>query len=83
MPDDRPPDAREMGKYMALAQVGVEMVVPLIVGLAIDSYVGTGPWLMVAGAVLGFVGGIMHLIALSNRQDRPGRKQEKEEDKPQ
>jgi F0F1-type ATP synthase assembly protein I len=82
MPDDRPPDAREMGKYMALAQVGFEMVVPLIVGLVIDNYAGTGPWLMVAGAVLGFVGGIMHLIALSNRQNAQDRNQEKEEDRP-
>jgi F0F1-type ATP synthase assembly protein I len=69
MPDGRPPDAREMGIYFTLAQVGVEMVMPLIVGLVIDRWVGWGPWAMLGGTVLGFVGGIAHLVILSKQQD--------------
>jgi F0F1-type ATP synthase assembly protein I len=69
MPDSRPPDARELGYYFALAQVGVEMVVPLIVGLVIDYYADWGPWATIGGTILGFVGGVVHLVALANQQE--------------
>jgi F0F1-type ATP synthase assembly protein I len=69
MIDEPPPDRRELGYYIALSQVGLEMVVPLIVGAFVDSCFGTGPWLTVAGAVVGFVGGMMHLVALANKQN--------------
>ena len=55
MPED-PPDSRELGYYFALAQVGVEMVAPLGIGLGLDFYFGWLPWATVTGAVLGFVG---------------------------
>jgi F0F1-type ATP synthase assembly protein I len=69
MPDDQQPDTREMGIYLTLAQVGVEMVVPLFVGLIIDYYAGWGPWGLIAGTILGFVGGIAHIIMLANKQE--------------
>jgi F0F1-type ATP synthase assembly protein I len=69
MPDNRPPDAREMRYYLSLAQTGLEMVVPLIVGLVIDYYAGTTPWFAIAGLVLGFVGGITHLVVMGNKHD--------------
>ena len=81
MPDQRPPDMREMGIYLALAQVGVEMVVPLIVGLIIDNYAGTAPWLTVIGVILGFVGGVAHLVVLANQQEAARRDKDKK-DKP-
>lgn len=75
MPDDRPPDSRELGYYFTLAQVGVEMVAPLIVGLVLDNVLDTGPWLAVAGIVLGFIGGITHIVVLTNRHDAETRNQ--------
>jgi F0F1-type ATP synthase assembly protein I len=69
MPGNRPPDAREMGIYFTLAQVGLEMVMPLIVGLVIDHWAGWGPWATLGGMVLGFVGGITHIVMLSNKQE--------------
>ena len=66
-------DPKEMGRYVALGQVGLEMVIPIGLGLALDYYLGWTPWAAVAGAVLGFVGGIAHLIYLvSKMQDGDG-----------
>lgn len=70
---DTPPDNRELGHYLAMAQVGMEMVAPLILGLVVDHYAGTRPWGLIIGAVIGFVGGIAHLVTLGNRKDRAGR----------
>jgi F0F1-type ATP synthase assembly protein I len=74
MPDDRPSDARELGIYVTLAQVGLEMVAPLIVGLVIDYYAAWGPWATVSGTILGFVGGMAHIVILSKQQEAELRK---------
>jgi F0F1-type ATP synthase assembly protein I len=58
-----------MGYYLALAQCGMEMVFPLVVGIALDYYFGWKPWGTVVGAVVGFVGGLGHLILMVNRHD--------------
>ena len=58
---------RQMGTYLSLGQVGFEMVVPIILGVLLDRWLGTVPWLFVAGVILGFVGGLIHLIRLVNK----------------
>ena len=63
------PSEREWGLYMALAQVGLEMVVPTVIGLVLDYYLGTSPWLTVGLTVVGFVGGITHIVLLQRRFD--------------
>src|SRR5205823_14847216 len=65
---ERPPDARELGYYFSLAQVGLEMVVPVVVGLLLDHYLGWRPWGVVVGAVLGLVTGLTHLITMTDRR---------------
>jgi F0F1-type ATP synthase assembly protein I len=60
-------DSREYGLYLAMAQCGIEMVVPLALGAWLDYVMGWTPWAAVAGAVLGFVGGMIHLISMSNK----------------
>jgi F0F1-type ATP synthase assembly protein I len=82
MPDYRPPDAREMRYYLSLAQAGLEMVVPLIVGLVIDYYAGTTPWFAIFGLVLGFVGGITHLVVMGNKLDAATRNDRRGSDPP-
>jgi F0F1-type ATP synthase assembly protein I len=65
------PHGRELGYYFTVAQVGLEMVVPIGVGLLLDNTLGWAPWGVVVGAVLGLATGLTHLVALSNRR-HPG-----------
>jgi F0F1-type ATP synthase assembly protein I len=69
MPEN-PPDSKEMGFYFSLAQVGMEMVIPMGVGIALDYYMGWRPWGTVGGLILGFIGGMTHLIVMVNRHDQ-------------
>jgi F0F1-type ATP synthase assembly protein I len=62
------PDPQEMRHYFVLGQIGLEMVVPVLAGLAVEYYVGGRPWGVIAGAALGLIGGFLHLIVLLNRQ---------------
>lgn len=64
------PSPKEFGYYLALAQVGTEMVFPVVVGVVVDGYLGWTPWALLTGAVVGFVGGMAHLLILVNRQER-------------
>jgi F0F1-type ATP synthase assembly protein I len=63
------PDRKEMGRYVALGQIGMEMVAPIIIGLFLDRYLGWTPWALIAGAVLGLCGGLAHLVHLLNQMD--------------
>lgn len=63
------PDRKDMRRYVALSQVGTEMVAPIVVGMLIDNYLGWKPWALIAGAVLGLVGGLVHLVYLLNKMD--------------
>jgi F0F1-type ATP synthase assembly protein I len=58
---------KDLGRYLALGQVGLEMVVPIGVGLALDYYLGWSPWGVVVGTVVGFTGGLYHLIQQANK----------------
>jgi F0F1-type ATP synthase assembly protein I len=64
------PDPKEVGRAYAMAQVGMEMVVPIGVGVALDYWLGWTPWATVAGAIFGFVGGLFHLVSLMNKENR-------------
>jgi F0F1-type ATP synthase assembly protein I len=65
-----PEDPREFGRYLALANVGLEMVVPIGVGLALDHYLDWSPWGAAAGAVLGLTFGLYHLITMANKENQ-------------
>jgi F0F1-type ATP synthase assembly protein I len=65
-----PPNPREFGTYVEIAQVGMEMVAPLGIGLALDFYLHWSPWGVVVGAVLGLIAGVGHLVAILNRHDQ-------------
>ena len=64
-----PSNQKDFQRYMAMSQAGFEMVVPIGVGVAVDHYLHCGPWGAVVGAVLGLVGGLTHLILMSQRSD--------------
>lgn len=81
MKEERP-NTRELGFYVALSQVGFEMVTPMLVGLALDYYFEWTPWGTVIGFVLGFVGGFFHLLALLKRQEAYRKKHPPQETQP-
>ena len=72
--------SREFGFYLALAGVGVEMVVPIIVGAILDSSFHWTPYATLVGMVLGFVMSLVHLMVLLKRHDKPP--QQPGQDKP-
>jgi len=74
------PDPREIGHYYALAQVGTEMVMPVVVGLVLDSYLDWRPWGVVVGAVLGLTAGLAHLVVIVNRGDRKSSQESRRDD---
>jgi F0F1-type ATP synthase assembly protein I len=62
----------EFGKWMALTAVGFEMFVPIVIGAFLDRQFGWQNWGTLAGVVIGFVGGLMHLVVMLKRfQDPP------------
>ena len=63
------PNRKELGRYVALSQVGLEMVVPIVVGLLLDHYLGWTPWATIAGAAVVLCGGLAHLVQLLNQMD--------------
>jgi F0F1-type ATP synthase assembly protein I len=70
---ERPPNAKELGYYVTLAQIGLEMAVPAGIGVALDRYFGwRTPWGVIAGAILGLVAGLAHLISLANQRQDSG-----------
>ena len=56
---------KEMGRYFAIGQVGMEMVLPIAGGVAADYYLNTTPWGVILGAALGLCGGVVHLVYLT------------------
>jgi hypothetical protein len=66
------PDPKNVGRAYAMAQVGIEMVAPIGLGVALDCWLGWTPWATVAGAVFGFVGGLVHLVSMMNKENRNG-----------
>lgn len=65
-----------LGKIGPYLGIGIEFALYLIVFLFIGHYLdgryGTEPWLMILGAVLGFVGGFYSLFRTLSRLPRPG-----------
>jgi len=58
---------KELARYVAIGQVGLEMAVPPAVGAYLDHAFGWSPWGVVVGAALGLVGGLIHLVHLANK----------------
>jgi hypothetical protein len=73
-------DSKDLGRYLSLAQVGMEFVAPIVLGVVLDLSLGWMPVATVIGALLGFVGGMYHLVAMltkmapdstRSKEDRP------------
>jgi F0F1-type ATP synthase assembly protein I len=62
-----------MGRYVAMGQIGREMVAPIVLGLILDHYLAWAPWGLVGGAALGLFGGLAHLVHLLGKEDAQAR----------
>ncbi len=62
-------DRRELTKYITISQVGLEMVVPIVIGVLLDRYLQSSPWGVSIGAILGLMIGLVHLVKLANKDD--------------
>lgn len=62
---------KEFGRLLSIGQVGLEMVVPIIVGVYLDDRLGWSPWATTVGAVLGLAMGLLHLVWLGQQQPTP------------
>jgi F0F1-type ATP synthase assembly protein I len=66
-----------MGYYLALAQVGMEMAFPALLGYWLDDWLGTTPWITSSAAVFGFIAGMLHLIMILRQKERDERSDKK------
>lgn len=74
----KPENRKLLARLLLLSQVGLEMVAPVIVGSMIDRWLGSSPWGVAVGALLGLTGGLIHLVILSKPlpgEDRPDEEQ--------
>ena len=62
-------DPRDVRRYMAFSQIGLEMVAPIVAGLLVDHFAGTSPWGVIIGMVLGLIGSFVHLVTMLNKMD--------------
>jgi len=66
-------DPFRQGLSMAM-RLGVELVVSTVVGALLgyllDSWLGTRPWIMVAGVILGGIAGFRTVYLLATSDDR-------------
>jgi F0F1-type ATP synthase assembly protein I len=67
------PNPRNESFYFALAQVGLEMVAPMVIGILLDRQFGWTPWATVSGFAFGFVGGFLHLLVMLKQHNTPPR----------
>jgi hypothetical protein len=59
---------REAGPYLGLGmQIAASMAFFVGAGYFLDSWLGTFPWLMVAGAFVGMAAVIIHLVRISKQ----------------
>jgi len=76
------PSREQMGRYMQISQVGLEMVAPIGLGVAIDLWIGWGPWLAIIGTILGLGLGMTHLFYVLNKIEKAEQQDtQKEQDK--
>jgi hypothetical protein len=76
MTNQRAPEPKQLGLYVTLAQVGLEMVAPVVVGLVLDFKLGWMPWSTVVGAVFGLVIGLWHMVMVLHPPKGPGSSQQ-------
>ncbi|HEX8127906.1 MAG TPA: AtpZ/AtpI family protein [Pyrinomonadaceae bacterium] len=65
--DEQNVNSKSSVVYGAVLSLALSIVSCLLVGWALDRWLGTSPWLIVAGILLGSVAGFMQFIRLMSR----------------
>jgi len=65
--DEQNVNSKSSVVYGAVLSLAFSIVSGLVVGWALDRWLGTSPWLIVVGIVLGSVAGFMQFIRLMSR----------------
>jgi F0F1-type ATP synthase assembly protein I len=65
--DDKNINSKSSVVYGAVLALGLSIVSCLLAGWALDHLLGTSPWLIVAGILVGSVAGFMQFIRLMSR----------------
>jgi ATP synthase protein I len=77
---DRRPDRRWIRQVGVLSGVGLTLVISTVLGLwggyALDGWLGTKPWLMLVGLLLGIASGFVNLFRAAGIFGREGRQAE-------
>jgi F0F1-type ATP synthase assembly protein I len=70
---DEPRSSLSVGLEWAtrITSVGLEFVVPALLGALLDGWAGTSPAALLVGAVLGFGVGMMHVLRIAREGTRP------------
>lgn len=58
-----------MGLVHQVTTIALEMALPAGLGYWLDTKWGTDPWLVICGAVLGFIVAMTHLLQLAKASD--------------
>ena len=63
------PDQNKLRRYLAFSTIGLEMglsaALGLVIGMALDRWLDTKPWLMILFLFFGFVAGFRRLFGLA------------------
>ncbi len=73
-----PYNGNDLGRYMAMGQIGMEMAGPIAIGVLLDYLLNWQPWCTVVGACLGLVFGLVLLVRMANKQDKERREKKSE-----
>lgn len=73
-----PNDRQDLKRYAVLIQVGLEIAAPPAVGALIDRSLNSSPWGAAIGAALGLTVGLIHLVRMSNQEEQPKTKEDKD-----
>lgn len=68
--DDRSPMSIGLEWSTRLMAIGLEMALPAAGGCWLDLRIGTSPVFVILGTILGFAGGMFHLLQIA-REENP------------
>ncbi len=64
-PESRSPLGVGLEVASRIMTIGLEFALPAAAGYGLDSWLGTTPWATLAGAVLGFLAGMLHSVRMA------------------
>ncbi len=79
--DDRAMIAKAWGLGYQAMSISLEMVVPGVLGLWIDRWLGTLPLFLILGVIFGMTAGMIHLVQFARRIGEEAKKPSSRDDR--